>query len=96
MNKMLTYRHSSKENLKREIQIHKKLHHPHIITLYHYFEDHENVYIILEYATNGSLYDLIRRKKECSEKQGFVFFLQTALGIDYLHKKGIIHRDIKV
>lgn len=40
----------SVENLKREIRIQRKLVHPHVTRLFHYFEDKEKVYLILEYA----------------------------------------------
>lgn len=83
------------EYLKREIKIQKRLDHPHIIKLYHTFEDSENVYLVLEYAKNGSLFFYLRKKKKCNEREAFVFFFQTCIGIDYLHKKGILHRDIK-
>lgn len=41
---------SSLECMKREITIHRELNHPNIIKLYHYFEDEEYVYLILEKA----------------------------------------------
>ena len=84
------------EYLKREIKLQKSLDHPHIIKLFHTFEDNENVYLVLEYAKNGSLFFYLRRKKKCEEKEAFIYFFQTCIGIDYLHKKGILHRDIKV
>ena len=69
--------------------------HPHITKLYHYFEDKENVYLILEFASNGNLFNYLRKKKKFQENEAFVYFFQTCLGIDYLHKKDIIHRDLK-
>ena len=96
MNKKSIFEHSNLENLKREIRIQKKLYHPHILKLYNFFEDKENVYLILEYCENGTLFEYINKKKKLTEKEAFVYFFQTCLGIDYLHKKEIIHRDLKV
>jgi len=87
--------YSSVEYLKNEIKIQKRLDHPHIVKLHHYFQDKENVYLILEYAENNNLFFYLRKKKKLTEREAFFFFSQTCLGIDYLHKKGILHRDLK-
>ncbi|CAD8205584.1 unnamed protein product [Paramecium pentaurelia] len=83
------------ENIKREIKLHRKLDHPHIVKLYHSLEDDTNVYLVLEYVPMGNLFVYLRKRKTLEEQEAFVYFLQTALAIDYLHKKGIIHRDLK-
>ncbi|CAD8163085.1 unnamed protein product [Paramecium pentaurelia] len=83
------------ENLRREIRIQKRLQHPHVIQLFEFFEDEQYVYLILEYAENGSLFGYLRKRKILPENEAFVYFFQTCLGIDYLHKKQIIHRDLK-
>ncbi|CAD8109428.1 unnamed protein product [Paramecium primaurelia] len=95
LNKKRIFEYWSIENLKREIKIQRRLVHPHIVRLYHYFEDKENVYLILELAENGSLFLYIRKRKRLPEKEAFVYFFQTCLGIEYLHKKNILHRDLK-
>ena len=82
--------------LSREIRIHQKLEHPHVIKLHHAFEDSQNLYLVLDYAENGNLFHYLKKKKKFTEKEAFIFFFQTALGIDYLHKKDIVHRDLKV
>ncbi|CAD8116245.1 unnamed protein product [Paramecium primaurelia] len=95
MNKRQVFEYCSVENLKREIKIQRKLAHPHICKLHHYFEDKENVYLILEYAQNGSVFNYIKKRSKLPENEAFVYFFQTCLGIDYLHKNKIIHRDLK-
>jgi serine/threonine protein kinase len=50
MNKKQIFEYCTVENLKREIKIQRKLLHPHVTKLFHYFEDKDNVYLILEYA----------------------------------------------
>ena len=88
--------HSNIDHLIREIKIHKKLDHPYIIKLHYFFEDKDNAYLIMDYAENSNLFFYVRRKKKLTEKEAFILFAQTCLGIDYLHKKNILHRDLKV
>ena len=95
MNKQEIFEYCSVDNLKREIRIQQKLDFPHVTKLYYYFEDREYVYLILEYAANGSLFSYLRKKQRLIESEAFVSFFQTCLGIDYLHKMSIIHRDLK-
>ena len=47
---------TSVQNIKKEIKIQSKLNHPHITQLHFYFEDDENVYMILEYAEKGKIF----------------------------------------
>lgn len=46
--------------LRREVEIQSHIKHPNIIRLYGYFHDERRVYIILEYAANGNLYNKIK------------------------------------
>jgi polo-like kinase 1 len=50
-----------------EIKIHRSLHHNNIVGFEHFFEDVENVYILLELCQNQSLNELLRRRKRLHE-----------------------------
>jgi serine/threonine protein kinase len=50
-----------------EIKIHKALRHPNIVRFEHFFEDSENVYILLEYCENQTFYELMKRRKRLTE-----------------------------
>lgn len=50
-----------------EIKIHRSLHNQNIVGFEHFFEDPENVYIILELCQNQSLNELLRRRKKLHE-----------------------------
>ena len=50
MNKSEVMKTLTMENLKREIRIQRNLNHPNVIKLFNYFEDKDNVYLILEFA----------------------------------------------
>lgn len=92
--KTLVQSHSA-ENLKNEISIQKGLNHPNIVKLFSCFQDEEKVYLVLEYCKGGSLAQLLQKQKRISESRAFFYFLQTCIGVNYLHKQDIIHKDLK-
>jgi len=53
------------------------------------------LYIILEYASGGELFEYIVSRKKLGEKQAAKFFQQIINGVEYLHKLGISHRLVK-
>ena len=79
-----------------EVNIHSKLEHPNIIRLYNIKETDKEINIIMEYAKNGNLYQLISKNKSgFSEKEAFQYFIQVVNAVYFLHENQIIHRDIK-
>ena len=79
-----------------EVNIHSKLEHANIIRLYSMNEDEKEINIIMEYAKNGNLYQLITKNKSgFSEKIAFQYFIQVVNAVYFLHENQIIHRDIK-
>ena len=64
-----------KATLMREVQIHKRLKHENIIRLLTNIEDDKYIYLILEYASKGNLFFLIRNKKTLTEDEAFYFFI---------------------
>ena len=82
-----------------EVLLLRRLRHPNIIQYYTSFVDSGSLYIVMEYANAGDMYTELKiRGKECrpvSEEQVWDYFQQTAAGLQYLHSKNIIHRDVK-
>ena len=79
-----------------EVKIHSKLEHANIIRLYSMDENEKEIHIIMEYAKNGNLYQLINKNKSgFSEKIAFQYFIQVVNAVYFLHENQIIHRDIK-
>ncbi|CAD8045510.1 unnamed protein product [Paramecium primaurelia] len=83
------------EGVEREIKVHLKCRHPNIVNLYDSFIEHGNVYMVLEYAENGNLYNYVQRRKKLEEKEACKYFIQTCKALQYLHEMNVFHRDIK-
>lgn len=78
----------------REIRCHRQLSHPHILRFYDYFYDSKHIFLVLEYAKNGNLYDY-NQKRKIPEQQLAVIIHQVAQAIHYCHTHDVTHRDIK-
>ena len=85
-----------KQKLINEIKIHKALHHNNIVHFEHYFEDNDNVFLLLELCSNKSLNELLKRRKVLTELEVQVYVLQIIKALKYLHNHRIIHRDLKL
>uniref|UniRef100_A0A8C5QU08 non-specific serine/threonine protein kinase n=1 Tax=Leptobrachium leishanense TaxID=445787 RepID=A0A8C5QU08_9ANUR len=83
-------------HLQREIEITALLKHDHIIQVFEVFESRDKIIIVMEYASNGELYDFINNKHQISESDARGIFRQIVSAIHYCHKNGIVHRDIKL
>lgn len=81
--------------LKREIQIMKKLDHPHVLKLYHVYEDDQQFYLVMELVRGKELFDKIVERGMYSEKDAALIIKQVVSAVQYLHDNGIAHRDLK-
>ena len=79
----------------REIKILKRVDHPAFVKLYEIIENSERIYLIMEYAQGGELFDYIVQRDRLTEKDACRFYLQIVAGIEYLHSLKIAHRDLK-
>ncbi|KAG2449221.1 hypothetical protein HYH02_005968 [Chlamydomonas schloesseri] len=83
--------------IKREIELHVQLVHPHVIQLYGAFLDGDRIVLVQEYAARGDLLHLLRAVGgRMTEAQVSELVLAPFLqGVAYLHGRGVCHRDIK-
>ncbi|KAJ5430614.1 hypothetical protein N7491_007630 [Penicillium cf. griseofulvum] len=80
----------------REIAILRELAHPNIVRLHEMVETDRHIGIIMEYASGGELFDYILNNRYLKDNSARRLFAQLVSGVGYLHKKGIVHRDLKL
>lgn len=83
------------ERVTREINILKQVRHPNIIQLYEIIETPKQLFLVMEYVSEGELFEYIVKKKRLKEVEACEFFQQIVAGVEYLHQLGIVHRDLK-
>ncbi|KAK2649921.1 hypothetical protein Ddye_017410 [Dipteronia dyeriana] len=83
------------DNLLKEISILSTINHPNIIRFLEAIETKERIYLVLEYCDGGDLAAYLNRHGKVSEAVARHFMRQFAAGLQVLHEKHLIHRDLK-
>jgi len=83
------------KQIKDELSVMEMLHHPNVVEYYGIEVHRDKVYIFEEYCSGGSLQALLELGRIEDERIVQVYTLQILEGLEYLHSKGIVHRDIK-
>ena len=81
--------------VRREIEIQKKLRHPNILEMYTFFADQKRIYLVLEFCTIGELYRELNKRGSFDAKGTCSIIGQISDALDYCHKNDVIHRDLK-
>lgn len=81
--------------LTREVKLMKLLNHPNICRLYEMVETKSEVFLVMEYAEGGELFDYLVARVRMKEKDARRYFRQLVSALDYCHSYQIIHRDLK-
>ncbi|XP_060839199.1 SNF-related serine/threonine-protein kinase [Rhopalosiphum padi] len=86
----------SRNHLYQEVRCMKLVQHPNVVRLYEVIDTHSKLYLILELADGGDLYDYIMRHEGgLSEQLACEYFAQIVRAISYCHKLHVVHRDLK-
>ena len=67
-----------------------------IVQFFRAFSFESSTYLVLELCPNGSLMDMVKRRRGVTEPEVRFYAVQIAGAIKYMHAKGIIHRDLKM
>ncbi len=86
---------ASPDNVMNEVRLLQRVDHPCIIRLEDVVETLDRLYIVLELADGGELFDKIIAKTRLQEQEAKLHFYQMLSAINYLHSKNIAHRDLK-
>mmetsp|Transcript_10374 Transcript_10374/g.23006 ORF Transcript_10374/g.23006 Transcript_10374/m.23006 type:complete len:373 (+) Transcript_10374:62-1180(+) len=91
-------RHKMIDQMDREIDIMRKLDHPHIVKLFFDFRDDSHVYLGMEFAVGGSMFDALSKAGKFSYEVAAKYFYEVCDALNHLHNldgKAVVHRDIK-
>jgi serine/threonine protein kinase len=103
--------YAQKQFKKASLVVHKKLveqtkterailesvnRHPFVVKLFYAFQDHEKLYLILEYAQGGELFTHLAQERMFTEEVASFYVAEMVLALDHLHRNlGVVYRDLK-
>src|SRR5262245_42376184 len=91
----LTQTERARELFQREVRAAGRLHHPNIVTFYDAHTSGDRCYLVMEYVDGPNLSQLVKEQGPLPVEQACEYIRQAAVGLEYAHHQGLIHRDVK-
>ncbi|KAM6219910.1 inactive serine/threonine-protein kinase PLK5 [Rhynchocyon petersi] len=82
--------------VEREIALHSRLRHRNIVAFHGHFADREHIYMVLEYCSRQSLAHVLKARQTLTEPEVRYYLRGLVSGLRYLHRRRIVHRDLKL
>lgn len=86
----------AKQKIFQEARILTMLDHPNVARMLEVFENKGNIFCVMEYAKEGDILNLMKRKGPLPEDLARIIIIQVAHGLKHCHSKRVLHRDIKL
>eukprot|EP00051_Salpingoeca_urceolata_P000845 m.36549 g.36549 ORF g.36549 m.36549 type:complete len:644 (+) comp11032_c0_seq1:94-2025(+) len=86
---------SSLDKLMREVMIMKSLDHPNIVKLFEVIDTERTLFLVMEYASGGEVFDFLVAHGRMKEKEARAKFREILSAVQYCHGRAVIHRDLK-
>ncbi|XP_055982223.1 serine/threonine-protein kinase Nek3 isoform X2 [Sorex fumeus] len=88
---------SDTQNCRKEAVLLARMKHPNVVAFKESFEAEGHLYIVMEYCDGGDLMQRIKHQKGKLFPEDVIlnWFTQMCLGVNHIHKKRVLHRDIK-
>ena len=96
LNKVALTDEHHKNKLMKEVNLLLKLRNNHIVKIYETIETQKHIIIVMELCAGGDLLNYVRKRRRLKEPYAQKIFKQIIAGLNFIHSKGIAHRDIKL
>jgi serine/threonine-protein kinase len=86
---------SMRERFVQEAKIQARLTHPHVVNILNYLEDGADIFLVMEYVKGETLDKRLGKVGSLSQHEAVLVCQSVLAALDFMHSKGVIHRDIK-
>jgi serine/threonine-protein kinase len=91
----LTKTEKARDLFQREVKAAARLNHPNIVTAFDAYLAGDRFFLVMEYVDGPNLSQLVKEQGPLPVEQACEYIRQSAVGLDYAHHLGLIHRDVK-